>query len=188
MVAGLDLIAHLLQRQADLPPGGLPVIQGAQVEIARLVVGAGGGLALLIGLEQEELRLGAHVEGVVAHGLRFLQHPLQHPPGVSHKGSAVRVVHVADEPGHLAVLGPPGEDDKAVQVGPEILVRLVDADKPLDGGAVDHDLVVHGLLDLGGGDGHVFQLAKDVGELHSDEFYILLFHHSNDILSAVAHK
>ena len=42
--------------------------------------------------------------------------------------------------------------------------------------------------DLGGGDGHVFQLAKDVSELHSDEFYILILHHSNDVLFAVAHK
>ena len=55
MVAGLDLKAHLLQIQADLPAGALTVVQGAQVEVARLVVGLGGGLALVVGLEQEML-------------------------------------------------------------------------------------------------------------------------------------
>ena len=81
VVAGLDLKAHLLQGHADLPPGALPVVQGAQIEVARLVVGLGGGLALLVGLEQEELRLRAHIETVVAHVVGLLDHPLEHIAG-----------------------------------------------------------------------------------------------------------
>ena len=73
VVAGLDLKAHLLQGHADLPPGPLPVVQGAQVEVARLVVGPGGGLALVIGLEEEEFRLRTYVEGIKAHVLGLLQ-------------------------------------------------------------------------------------------------------------------
>ena len=58
VVRCLHLKAKLLQCQADLPAGGLAVIQRAQIEIAGLVIGLGGGLALLVGLEQEELALG----------------------------------------------------------------------------------------------------------------------------------
>ena len=117
MVAGLDLKAHLLQGHADLPPGALPVVQRTQVEVARLVVGPGGGLAVVIGLEEEKLRLRAHVEGVIAHVLRLFQGPLEHIAGVSHEGGAVRVVYVADQAGHLAVAGPPGKMAKESRSG-----------------------------------------------------------------------
>ena len=185
VVGCLDLEVHLLQGQADLPPGGFPVVQGAQVKVARLVVGLGGGLALLVGLEQEELALRAHVEPVEAHVVGLLDHPLEHLAGIAHKGAAVRVVHIADQAGHLAVAGPPRKDPEALQVRVEILVGLVDPDKALNGGTVKHDLVVHGLLDLGGGDGHVLQLAKDICELKTDELHILLLHNANDVFLGV---
>ena len=187
MVGRLNLISHLLQSQADAPTGGLAVIQGAQVEVARLVVGLGGGLALPIGLKQEKFRLGSHVKGVVPHGLGPLQNPLQHAPRVTYKGGTVRVVHIADQPGHLGLLRLPGENDEAVQVGIQVLVGLVDADKALDGRAVQHDLVVHRLLNLGGGDGYVFQLAENVGELHPDELHVFFPHRADDILFGIAH-
>ena len=83
VVAGLDLKAHLLQGHADLPPGALPVVQGAQIEVARLVVGTGGGLALVISLEEEEFRLWTYVEGIKAHLLRPVQSPLEGFPSGS---------------------------------------------------------------------------------------------------------
>ncbi len=95
---------------------------------------------------------------------------------------------VADQAGHLAVLGPPGEDDKAVQIGVQVLVGLIDADEALNGGAVQHDLIVHRPLDLGGGDGHVFQLAENVGELHPDELDVLFLHDADDIFLGVSHS
>ena len=165
----------------------MAVIQGAQVEVARLVVGLGGGLALVVGLEQEELRLGAHIEAVKAHGVGLLDHSLEHIPGVAHEGGAVGVVHVADEPGHLAVAGPPGEDAEALEVGIEVLVGLVDADEALDGGAVEHDLVVHRLLDLGGRDGHVLELSEDVGKLEADKLNVLVPHHADNIFLSGRH-
>jgi hypothetical protein len=65
----------------------------------------------------------------------------------------------------------------------------MDADKALDGGAVHHDLVVHGLLDLGGGDGDVFKLTKNIGELKADKFYVLFRYDSDDIfLRIFAHS
>ena len=131
VVAGLDLEAHFLQVQADLPAGGLAVVQGAQVEVARLVVGLGGGQTVLVGLEEEELALGAHVEGVIAHVVHLLQDALEHVPGVAHEGGAVGVVDVADQPGGLAELGLPREDRKGVQIGIEALVGLVDAHEAL---------------------------------------------------------
>ena len=137
--------------------------------------------------EQEELRLGAHIKPVKAHGVGLLNHLFEHIPGVANEGGAVGVVHIADEPGHLAVAGPPGEDGEGVQVGVEVLVRLVNADKALDGGAVEHDLVVHRLFDLRGGDGHIFQLAEDVRELEADKLNILLLHHADDVFFGVRH-
>ena len=117
MVAGLDLKAHLLQAQTDLPAGALSVVQGAQVKIARLVPGVGGGPALGVGLEEEELQLRPDVEGIKAHLLRPFQSPLEDVPGVAHEGFSVRVMDVTDEPGYPAVAGPPGEDGEGVQVG-----------------------------------------------------------------------
>ena len=121
VVAGLDLKVHLLQGHADLPAGGLAVVQGAQVKVARLVVGLGGGLALVVGLEQEELQFRSHIAGE-AQGVGTAEHPLQHTSGITGEGGTIGVVDVADQPGHLAVLGPPGQDGKGVQVRPEILV------------------------------------------------------------------
>ena len=83
--------------------------------------------------------------------------------------------------------GPPGEDGKAVQIGVEVLVGLIDADEALDGGAVKHDLVVHRLLDLRGGDGHILQLSEDVHKLHPDEFDVLLLHDADDVFLSIAH-
>ena len=185
VVAGLDLKVHLLQRHADLPPGGLPVIQGAQVEVARLVVGLGGGLALLVGLEQEELRLRAHIETVVAHVVGLLDHPLEHIAGIAHEGGSVGVVYVADQPGHFTVAGPPGEDTEALQIRVEVLVRLVNADEALNGGAVEHTLVADRLFNLGRGDGHVFEHAENVGKLQAHELDFLFPNDADDVLFAV---
>ena len=142
VVAGLDLVAHLLQHPADLPAGGLPLVQRAQVKVARLIPGAGGGPALLVGLKEEKLQLRADVEGVKAHVPGLPDHPAEHPSGVAYEGGAVGVVHVADEPGHPPLGGPPGENGKAAPVREQVLVRLVHPGKALDGGAVEHDLVV----------------------------------------------
>ena len=142
VVAGLHRHAHLLQIQADLPAGPLPMVQRAQVKVARLVPGAGGGPALLVGLKEEKLQLRADVEGVKAHVPGLSDHPAEHPSGVAYEGGAVGVVHVADEPGHPPLGGPPGENGKAAPVREQVLVRLVHPGKALDGGAVEHDLVV----------------------------------------------
>ena len=163
------------------------MVQWAQVKIASLVPGDGGGPAHFVGLKQEELQLRADVKGVEAHVLRPAQHPAQDTPGVAHKGGAVRVIHIADEPGHLALGGPPGENRKTIQIGIQALVRLVDAGEPLDGGAVEHDLVVHRLLDLRGGDGHVFQLAKNIHKLHADKLDLLVLYQTDDVFLGVTH-
>ena len=48
-------------------------------------------------------------------------------------------------------------------------VRLLDPDKSLDRGAVEHDLAVQGLLELAAGNLDVLVDAEDVGELESQE-------------------
>ena len=182
VVAGLDFEAHLLQGQADLAPRLLPVVQRAHVEIGAFVIGLQGGTALFIGLKEVELTFRAHVEGI-AHGSSLAELLLQHITGVAHEGGPVGIVHIADEAGHAAQPPVPGQKLEGLRVGPEILVALMDADKALDGRAVKGDLVVHGLLDLRGGDGHVLQLPEDVRDLQADEAHILLPHHADDLIS-----
>ena len=184
VVGGLNLKAHLFQRHADLAAGALAVVERAQVKVAGLVGGLRGRRALLVRLEEEELALGADVEGI-AHIRRALKFLFQHAARVAHKGRAVRVVYVADEARHPAVLRPPGEDGEGIQIGAQVLVALLNAGKVLDGTAVDHHLSVHGLLDLADGDRHVLQLAEDVGKLHADELHVALARHADDVFLAV---
>ena len=61
----------------------------------------------------------------------------------------------------------------------------MDPGKALDGAAINRDLIVYGFLDLRGGDGHVFGLAKDIGELHADEVNALFLYHADDIVLGV---
>ena len=67
----------------------------------------------------------------------------------------------------------------------QVLVGFLDAHEALDGAAVNHDLIIDRLLDLGSRDGHVFQLAKNIGKLHADKLHIVLMHHTNDVILAV---
>ena len=186
VVARLNLKAHLLQHEADLPPHVAAVVDGGHVEVAGGVSGPGGGEPLLVGLEEEELHLRPHVEGV-AQLFRPLKGPPQHVPGIAHEGGAVRVIDVANEPGGLALGGHPGQHREGGQVRMQVLVALVDAGEALDGAAVDHDLVADHLLDLGLGDGHVLELAEDVGELEADELDILFVDDADDVFLGVFH-
>ena len=180
MMAGLNFEAHLFQCHADFAAGAFPVIQGTEIEIACLVGGCGGWPSVLIRLEQEEFTFRSDVKAVSQVG-GFFHQTLQRSPGISGEGRAVRVVHVADQAGDFPLLRAPGQNGERVQIRPQILIGFVDADKSLDGTSVNHDLVVDRFFYLTGGNGHVFQLAENVGELHTDEFHIVLFHHFNDI-------
>ena len=188
VMGGLDFEAHLLERHADFAAGALAVIERAEVEVAGFVARLGGRAARLVGLEEEELALGADVEGIAQLG-RVLQRALERAAGIADERRAVGVIDVADQAGNASVLRPPRQYRERIQIGAQILIGFVDADKALDGAAVDHDLVVHRLFDLRSGDGHVLQLAEDVRKLHTDELHVLILHHANDVFLAVlAHE
>ena len=184
VVGRLDLKAHVLQRQTDLLAGEVGGVQRPQVEVAHLVVGGGGGPALGVGLEEEELALRAHVEGV-AHVRGLLQHPVENPPGIAGKGRPVRVVDIAEHPRADAELLIPGQHHEAVQIGVQVLVGFLDAGVALNGAAVEHDLVVHGLFYLGGGQRDVFELPENIGKLHTDKVYILFARHADHIFTGI---
>ncbi|MPM90430.1 hypothetical protein SDC9_137551 [bioreactor metagenome] len=143
VVGGLDFKAHVFQRDADFSSGGLAMIQRPQIKIARLVVGLGGGLTRVVGLKQEELAFGADVKGVKPHVCCFFERTFEYVARISHKRGTVCIVYVTDEAGGLAVRALlPWEYREGIQVRVEVLVGLVDADKPLDGRTVKHDLIV----------------------------------------------
>jgi hypothetical protein len=79
------------------------------------------------------------------------------------------------------VLGPPGQDREGIQIRPQILIALIDADEALNAASVDHDFVVYGLLNLAGRDGHILQLTENIGELHPDKFHIPFPDHADDV-------
>ena len=61
----------------------------------------------------------------------------------------------------------------------------MDANEAFNGAAVDHDLVVDSLLNLGCGDGDILQLTENVGELHADELHVSLANQADDVFLAV---
>ena len=162
------------------------MVQRAKVEVPGLVVGLGGGLALLVGLEQEELALGTYIK-CIAHFCGTIHHPLQHRPGVTHKGGAVGIVHIADETGHLAPLGAPRIDAEGVQIGHQILIGLIDAGKALDRRAVNGDLAVQCAVQLGNGNGDILHLTQHIDELHPDEFDVLFLNNADNIFLGKGH-
>ena len=142
-------------------------------------------MPVLVVIEQEELAFRPHIESGKAHLLRLAEHLLEQAAGIALKGGAVRLVHVADQAGRPFPLPIPWEDDEAVEIGIEIHVALLDPDKSLDGGAVEHALVLKRLLQLGGGDGDILERAEYIGELQADEPDIFILHHPHDVLGGI---
>jgi len=134
----------------------------------------GGRVAVVVLLEQEELRLRTDRDGV-AHLLGLGEDRLQDLPRPADERLAVGVDDVTDEPrrARVAVVAP-REHRERVGVGDEPHVRLLDAHEPLDGGAVEVDPFGKRLLRLVGGDGDVLHDAEDVSELEPQEIDVLL--------------
>src|SRR5205814_2778847 len=83
-------------------------------------------------------------------------------------------VDVADHPRDLFAGGSgPREDAEGREVGPQVHVRLLDADESLDRRAVEHDLAVERVLELAVGNLDVLDRAEDVGELETEELHLL---------------
>ncbi len=174
MMGGLDLKAHGLEGLDDLAATIDTGILGIEVEIAGDIAGDGGGQAVLIFLEQEKFGLGADVHGV-ADFFGLGQDPLEVDPRAAGKGGAVGLVDVADDTGGGdAVLIPPGQDGKGVVIGLEIHVRLVDADKALDGGTVKHHLAVQRLFDLALRNGNILHKSEDIDKLKAKKLNIFV--------------
>ena len=172
VVRRLDVEAHRLEREHDLAPDVLALIDRAQVEVARGVVGLGRRDAVL-GLKEEELRLGAGVHRVALRG-GHRDHLLQAGARVADERLAVRRVDVADHPRDLlAGRAGPREHAERREVGTEVHVRLFDADEPFDRRSVEHDVAVERLLELAIGNLDVLDGAEDVGELQAHELHLL---------------
>ena len=80
--------AHLFERKADVTAAVLAAVNGAEVEVAALVVSLGSGLAVFVDMEQEEFALRADIARI-AHIRRFLYRAAQDIARVALKGSAV---------------------------------------------------------------------------------------------------
>ncbi len=181
VVGGLNLKAHVLQRQADVAPDALAAVDGGHVKIAGLIPGMGGGLAVLGQLEQEKLALRPHIKRI-AHGLSLLDGALEHIARVAHKGRAVVQMHVANQARHALMPGDPGQYGKGRQIREQAHVAFLNAHIPFDGAAVDGHLVVERALQLGGGEGHILELPKDIRKLEADKSNALFLYDADDVL------
>ena len=88
MVGRFYFKAHLLECEADVTAAVLAAVNGAEVEIAALIVGLSGGLAVFVDMEQEEFALRTDIARI-AHIRRFLYRAAQDIARVALKGSAV---------------------------------------------------------------------------------------------------
>ena len=147
MVGGFDFESHFLKGQANVSAALFTEVDGALVEISAGVVGFCGGAALLVKLEKEEFALGSHVE-FITHVVGLFDDLFEYVAGITGKGLHVGAVDVAYKTGGLALLKSPGENHKGVDVGNEVHIRFLNTRKTLDGGAVEHTLVVKGFFKL----------------------------------------
>ena len=116
---------------------------------------------------------------------RSFQGSFQNISGVSVKGRTVRIVDITNQAGYLTVLRSPGQDGERVKLRVQILIRLLYPSRILDGAAVQHDLPIQRSPNLGGCDCHIFQLSKNVGELHPNKLDVLVLHQPEDVRSVV---
>ena len=183
VVAGFDFKAHVLEHHAHLAAGDFALVGRTQVEVTALVIGAGGRLAGIVGMEQEELQLRPDVE-FIAHLAGALQHAFEHIAGVALKGPAISGINVADQAGDLSLLAP-GQDTEAVRIGIEAHIALLDAGKALDGRSVEAAVVLERLFHLAGGDGDALHRAENIGKLQAKEANVVFAHHADDVLRRV---
>ena len=184
MMAGLHLKSHLLQVQHNIPADIFRQVNGRHVKISRHLMCAGSGPSLLVRVKEKEFTFRTHIEHI-SHVLRPLDSPFEHIPRIAGKRGPVRVIHVADKPGHLALLGPPRKDLKGIQIRIQVHIRLVNPHKPFNGRSVKHAAVIQCLFKLAGSDGHILKHSEDIRKLEADKLHILLFHHTHDVLFTV---
>src|SRR5262249_24943717 len=128
--------------------------------------------------EQEKLGFRAGHEHV-PESRRPVHLLLQRHSRAAGKGRSVRVVDVADQPADFVIAVPavvsahravsPRVDGEGVQIRNEVHVRLFDSGQPFDRGAVELDLAVQRLGELGARDLDVLDDSVDVGELQAEE-------------------
>ena len=176
MVRRLDGITHALKSQTDISSAVLSVVDRVQVEITRLVGDFRGRVAFLVEFEEEEFTFRADVEAV-AHRFCLIDDFLEDISRIAlERGLVIRHVDRADQTAGLDIFVlSPRNDRPGVVIGMQIHVTFIDPDESVDGGPVKHDLVVQRLFKLRHRDGDVLHDTKQVGELKSDKFHVVLF-------------
>ena len=184
MMRGFDFKAHFLQSQDNFPPDILALTERFEIEIGTGVIGLGGRVALVIGVEQEKFTLRTHIEDV-AHLFGLADNFSEDLARVAGKGLAFQCLEIADQPGHFALLRSPGEDQERVQVWLQVHVGFLDPGETFDRGTIKHADTIESLVQLARADRDIFHGAENVGELKSDESDILLFDDAENVLAGV---
>src|SRR5205814_683516 len=91
-----------------------------------------------------------------------LQAAAQHVTGAALEVGAVQVRHVAEDPRHRSLVGPPRKDLKGLGIGPGQDVALLDPAEPVDRRAVERHALLEGVLQLGRRDAEGLQCSQDV--------------------------
>ena len=168
----LDVETHRFEREHDLAPHVLALVDRRQVEVAPGIVRLGR-RGPVPPLEQEELALGA---GVHREPLRGGERddPLERAARAALERDALGRIDVADHPRHLLTgRVVPGIDHEGVGIRTQEHVRFLDPHEALDRRAVEHDQAVQRVLELAVRNLDVLDRAEDVGELQPHELDLL---------------
>ena len=184
MVGALHPETHILQGQYNIPAGVFSHINGAQIKITGLLRGAVGRPSLLVGLKQEKLASGTGVK-LISQLSGPADTAFQNAAGTALVRCSVRLVHIADHPGHLPLLGPPGQDHKTVQVRMQIHICPVLRPEPFQGRSIKHALIIQGLFQLAGGNRDIPHGTEHIRKLKADKLHIFLLRHREDLFPGV---
>ena len=183
VLAGCDLVVHVLDGDAhrlQVQHRALAVVgrdvERRLVEVAALVQRC----RVVDALEVEVLELRSDVERE-AQVRRALQLALQHAARVSVERRSVRVVDVAEHPGH-GLLRLPRDQLERRGVGDRDHVGLLDPAEPLDRRAVEAHALGERALELLRGDRERLQEAEHVGEPQPDEPDAVVFDGAQDVV------
>ena len=95
----------------------------------------------------------------------------------------VGISNLAEHPHDAAVFGAPGKEHQRRRVGDKEEIRVDVPVKAFDGGSVDRDAVLEGVLELGGHQRDILLTAEDVGVGEADEFDVIFFDKLTNLFS-----
>ena len=186
MVRTLRLEAHFLDGKTDLTPDIFASVQRCDIQIARLIIGNGRRVAMLVLLEEIELGGGTEPEFHLIllcafHGL------LQDHARIGVVSLAVCIYHITKHPDDPPAVRTPWKHCQGGRVRLQIQPSAVCVLKALDPTGADADPLMEGLLHLTGHHGNVLLHTEGIPKSQPDKADILFLYVSHYLFRCIVH-